>query len=383
MDTKMFRTQQEIIPRKNAAYDGCWLLGIDAGYSSIKGFSPNKIFTVPSYVKKMDSALIFPGKKDILYRDETGTYMVGMTAQEQVSSDDTSDTEAEMFGRNRFRNKKFLIQVMTGIAIGMMDNAVCTRDPSKPVLVQTGLPPADMLQYESAIKKAFSTPCSFQLKIGEQGWQKFDIRIKPEHVFVVPQPSGTLYSIMVDKEGKYLSTARSIMQKNILIVDAGFSTFDPYGLANRKVVLSESFRNLGMNRILQETSKLIYKELGEDIRVAAMQKLLGKGSFKVLDEETMQEKDVLLGPYLNEANQLVCSESLETLKSVTNFFRDYDQMVLTGGTCASWFPLYREYLSKMRIEVVAGNQNDNLPMMYSNVRGYYMLRMMALKAGGF
>ena len=37
-----------------------------------------------------------------------------------------------------------------------------------------------------------------------------------------------------------------IMEKNIIIADIGFGTFDPYGVVNREKVLEESINNLGM-----------------------------------------------------------------------------------------------------------------------------------------
>jgi len=44
MNVRSFRTPQEIIPRKNAVLGNSWLIGIDAGFSSLKGFAPNKFF---------------------------------------------------------------------------------------------------------------------------------------------------------------------------------------------------------------------------------------------------------------------------------------------------------------------------------------------------
>ena len=76
----------------------------------------------------------------------------------------------------------------------------------------------------------------------------------------------------------------------------GFGTFDPYGLINRKLVLKESLSNIGMRRILSETSALLRDLYGEDIRVPAMQKFLEKGYVDVLDEETMQSESVPIAP---------------------------------------------------------------------------------------
>ena len=74
IDTKTIRTQQEIIAKRNMTLPKKWILGIDAGFSSLKGFAPNKYFCFPSFAHKLDSELQIVNEKDILYRDESGTW---------------------------------------------------------------------------------------------------------------------------------------------------------------------------------------------------------------------------------------------------------------------------------------------------------------------
>ena len=101
IDTKTIRTQQEIIAKRNMALPKKWILGIDAGFSSLKGFAPNKYFCFPSFAHKLDSELQVVNEKDILYRDESGTYLVGASAQNQIGSDDTNETEIQDCDRYR------------------------------------------------------------------------------------------------------------------------------------------------------------------------------------------------------------------------------------------------------------------------------------------
>ena len=122
IDTKTIRTQQEIIAKRNMALPKKWILGIDAGFSSLKGFAPNKYFCFPSFAHKLDSELQVVNEKDILYRDESGTYLVGASAQNQIGSDDTNETETELYARNRYANKKFKIVIATGMALGISEN---------------------------------------------------------------------------------------------------------------------------------------------------------------------------------------------------------------------------------------------------------------------
>ena len=74
---------------------------------------------------------------------------------------------------------------------------------------------------------------------------------------------------------------------------------------------------------------------------------------------------------INEINALARKSKTEGLNEV---------LVITGGTGAAWYDMYADYFKGMKgLQVIPGNCNDGLPMMYSNVRGYYMLRYMELK----
>ena len=142
IDTKTIRTQQEIIAKRNMTLPKKWILGIDAGFSSLKGFAPNKYFCFPSFAHKLDSELQVVNEKDILYRDESGTYLVGASAQNQIGSDDTNETETELYARNRYANKKFKIVIATGMALGISENLYGKKSDEQEIVVQTGLPTA-------------------------------------------------------------------------------------------------------------------------------------------------------------------------------------------------------------------------------------------------
>lgn len=385
MDARALRTQQEIIARRNMTLPRKWVLGIDAGFSSLKGIAPNKYFCFPSFARKLEERglLAFSNEKDILYRDESGTYLVGTSAQNQISSDDTNETETELYARNRYSNKKYKVVIATGMAIGISENLYGRKSDEQEIIIQTGLPTAYIAQDKKSIIKAFSEHYVFELKIGMGNWKKYDIQVKPENVYVMPQPAGTLYSVVVDENGHNLPDTKEFFLKNILIADVGFGTFDPYGLINRKLVLKESLSNIGMRRILAETSNSIRNLYGEDIRVPAMQKYLEKGYIDILDEETMQTESIQLAPLVEKASDLVFQEAVSALKNMTNFMRDYDILILTGGTCSLWMKKFVKHFEGMKsLTIIPGNRNDKLPLLYANVRGYYMFCCMNIKAGG-
>lgn len=219
IDTKTIRTQQEIIAKRNMALPKKWILGIDAGFSSLKGFAPNKYFCFPSFAHKLDSELQVVNEKDILYRDESGTYLVGASAQNQIGSDDTNETETELYARNRYANKKFKIVIATGMALGISENLYGKKSDEQEIVVQTGLPTAYITKDKKSIIKAFSEHYVFELKIGTGNWKKYDIQVKPENVSVMPQPAGSLYSVVIDETGHFLPDTKEFFLKNILIAD--------------------------------------------------------------------------------------------------------------------------------------------------------------------
>lgn len=381
MNTAKFRIPQEIVERENAHLTNTWVMGIDVGFSSLKGFCPNKYYSVPSYISRLDRMLTAPADEDIYYEDKSGLYLVGASALRQVHDDDTSNSDADLFARNRYSTKKFQIMVAVGLALGLMDGKYGKHVQDMPIRIQTGLPTAYMAPKDiAAIKKVFSDKHEFRIKLGGEQWYDFQINVPEENISVIAQPSGTLYSILIDRNGNYVPEARNILCSNILIVDAGFGTFDPYAMIDRKLVVKESIPDMGMLRILRETSKMFSTACGEEIRVPALQKYLEKGYKDCVDEENMNSKSIYISEYLKEANRKVCMESIESIKQSTNYLRGYDILVVTGGTGAAWFEIYKEYFKGMRnLQVLPGNKNDSIPMYYANVRGYYMLQLSKLK----
>lgn len=380
MDISNFVTAQEIIPFKYPL-NGTWVISIDIGFSSVKGFCPNSRFCFPSYAKKLDSPLRTDDPDDIYYRDDTGLYLVGINAQEIVTSSDTNDTRS-LFDRNRYFTKDFQIFLRTAYAIGLMENTVMRKASQMPVFIQTGLPAAYLKEDASKIRAAFTTPGKFEIKLGTGKWRRYDMALRNSELSVMSQPAGTLNSIMVSDDGAFRENARQFMAGNILIADAGFGTFDPYGVINRKVALQESIDNLGMKRILEKASEKIYKDYHIDIRIPQMRKYIRAGYFKRTDIRRMKSEKIMLAPYIDAACESVAAESLEKLYDMAGFFQDYDILVLTGGTGAAYLPYYKKALSEMDgLTIIAGNDGNELPIYYANARGYYMTAFRN-KAGG-
>lgn len=377
MDTKAFRTRQEFHHEEHPGGKE-FIIALDAGYSSIKAYYENGFFAFPSYARKIDNSMLqLFNKKDILYRDlETKEmYILGYSAQDMISSTETNDTYSESYARKRYGAKTFKILCNTALGI-----ALERKNDDREIFIQTGLPSS----YEEADKpdliKALSKPSHFEIKVGERPWKEFDLAIKPENIDVMPQPAGSLYSVLINNKGAYMPGARDILFGNCLVMDIGFGTFDFYGIKGRAIACKESTDEMGMRRVLQSTCKKMMSNYSEDVRINALQRNLSTGFFTHLNEDEMKTEDVPLSPLLEEANQEIFEEAMEKARGITSSFRDYKYLIITGGTGAAWIDKIREYLKGMHtLQIIPGNVNDNNSMIYSNVRGYYLYRYAANK----
>ena len=381
MDLKAFNTPQEIIEGKYPVKN-FWIIAVDIGFSSVKGLAPNKRFCFPSYVKKMNSSLMSIDEEDIYYRDKDGTYLIGTKAQDLVRADDTNDTDSS-FDRNRYFTKEFVILARTAVAIGLMNNEERPNQGQLRPFVQTGLPAADLKADAPTIKAAFSQPGTYEIKIGSGKWLQFENTLKSSDINVTSQPAGTLNSILFDDNGEPRKQARQIMEKNIIIADIGFGTFDPYGVVNREKVLEESINNLGMKRVLEVASEYIYKEFNMDIKIPQMRKCMKDGYFKIVDIQQMTSKKIPLDNYIERACKEVATQAATKLYEMAGYFQDYDILVVTGGTGAAWFDYFKEALAGMEdLEIIPGNDGNELPIYYANARGYYMSAYRRLRKAG-
>lgn len=372
MNTNQFRTKQEFKKNADIPKGKKFVIGLDIGYSAVKCFYEKGYFCFPSYVRKLDSDLFIYGEQDILYRDmETGNqYIIGRTAQEMISTSETNVTESELFSRNRYRSKSF--KILCNIAMAF---ALDCKNDEREIVVQTGLPSAYEKADTPAIKKALLKPAHFQLKIGTGEWKEYNFSVEEKNIFVMPQPSGSLYSALIRQDGTYMPDAKRILFSNILVMDIGFGTFDYFGIKKQKPVCKESVDDVAMKQVLKETSNRIMDALHEEIRVPAMQSALGTGLITCIDMDAMKSEEKPLAPFLEDANNKVFRDAIESAYNITGGFLDYNYILVTGGTGEAWLEKNKDYFSGLKtVKVITGNGNDHLPMIYSNSRGYYMYR---------
>lgn len=374
--TKDFKTQTILQPRQNPTLDDFWGIAIDIGYSSVKIFSPNVVASFPSFAKKVeygkaDNPIGTLEKTNIAYRDEKGNeYFVGASAQDSVGIMDSDSSTANLYVQNRYYTPEFKVIARVGLALGMIKNQY-GNPQGKTLCVQTGLPPEYIKTDTDDLVSVLAGQHDFSIKLGSNDWMSFSFYLDEENIMqIMPQPMGTLTSICVDRTGGYTNNARKYSSSNALIFDPGFGTLDTFEIKNSYVRSFKTWSDLGMKRVLEETAKEIYDKYNQNIPVPAMQKLLGDGYFRTKGKEI---KRVDFADILEEASRRVCNEALSVVDGFYNRLEDKDYLIVTGGTGAAWFNYIKEhYAYNEELVVISGAENDSIPPIFSNVRGYYM-----------
>ena len=379
--TKSFRTKTEFTKRKNAKVKGKWHIALDIGYSSVKTFSPNSISIFPSYARKVSSSFSFittPPAEAILYRDDVTSQMwiVGEVAQNMIEAGDTNDSENILYSRDRYYDEMFLVIARCGMGLGLIANEHGKPDNDE-IFLQTGLPEM-YLEDESVLKEALSGDHKFSLKIGAGPWTNYEVKLPESHIFVMSQPRGTLYSVCVNDDGKPTADAEELLNKNMIVFDGGFGTLDLFYMRNGShddgvKNNGETYSDLGMKRVLQVASQMIYEQFKVSIPVPSMQKYLEEGVVRYFDKRKLEAKDYSIDEVIENASSKVCKEAIARLTAGVDF-GNFRAMIITGGTGEAWFDQMNDRLKAAGVTIIPGNRNDGLPFVYSNVRGYYLYR---------
>lgn len=381
IDTQRYKTKTYIKERVNTSADGKWVIAADVGYSGVKVMSPTLCVCFPSFASRIteDRGVMGDvGDNYIIYTDlSTGEkWLVGQYAQDAISDRDTSVTEEALFGRERYEDPMFKVVIRTALGFGLSRGNGGSPD-GKELHIQTGYPPAYELDGEELVN-AFSGEHWFSLQVGNARAKEFHLTIDKNRIHLMAQPMGTLFSVSVDNDGIPVKEMRSLFKRNVIVFDAGFGTLDLFPIRNGRLEKSQTNQNLGMKRVMQETCRKLQKS-GVNVSVPALQKYLSTGMARYHTRTT--SKNVPFTDQLRECTDAVCSEAISWMTQMFPLY-EYDYLIITGGTGAAWDAKIREELKDMEtLTIIDGNCNDTLPLIFANVRGYYLYRTSKLKGG--
>lgn len=379
INTIDFKEKTQIIERKNPSVnDKNWLMAIDLGFGGIKGFSENKVYSIPNFVRKIEnftSLIGTPADNDIYYRDTKGdVWAVGETAQALITSGEATESAAVIYGRNRYYTPDFMIKAEVSLGMGLFVNQY--GDPNgKTVIVQTGLPPRYIKEDSVYLREVLEGHHSFDLKVGQSSWKHFEFDLSGGNIKIMPQPMGSLYSAILDNNGNWTPDSADILSLNVHVWDGGFKTFDVFSIVKHVPQGNgETFEDFGMKQVFQKTADKIMQEYHKEIQVYAMQTMLNEGEFKTFNPKTRTSTKISFANMLEEASKEVCMEMINSMDSVYNHFLDLDCIIVTGGTGAAWYDMISTELAGMDgLKIFSANKNDtSLSSIFSNARGYYL-----------
>ena len=378
--TQDFKTKSLFYNRKNDTVSHFNQVALDIGYSSVKGFSPLSVFCFPSFVKKVGAGGLLAIKSaspdDILYKDlETNeVWMVGSLATDSITPNESNYSTAELFGRNRYASPHFYIPARVGLAFGLKN-----YNPENPVHLQTGLPPKYLGDTE-LLKEALAGEYHFAVKRGSNPWEEFHFTLLEENIEVTSQPKGTLYSLAYDNHGHKAMNADKMLGSKLIIFDAGFETLDLFEINQGSVDGEETVTECGMRQVFIETTNTIKKQFGIEIPIPVLQQYLKTGTFRKFDRKSLQSVNEPFGNILEESNNLVCDNAITQIRALYNDMLYHDYLVIAGGTGEAWLNRISDKFKGLEtLKCISGTQNDTLPSIFSNVRGYYMYQLNLLR----
>ena len=291
-----------------------------------------------------------------------------------MSDSDAMNFENEMYDRNRYNTQSFKALMLTGLGIAVLNNS-CGQYQGEPIVVQTGLPPRYMKQDSSELKDALEGSYEFSINIGGKGYKHISLTIYRENIIIMPQPMGSLYSVITKNDGtRAENDTRLFSSQDTLILDPGFKTVDTFHIVSGYNESSQTFDNLGMYEIYSRISREIEEKHHTYISISRLPKVLRRGQFMVTNQKAHTRTAVDVSEMLERHSKDVCKETIAKLDETYNYLQDIQNLVITGGTGSAWFGQIREtYKDFGELDVLAANRYDEtLPNTYSNVRGYYL-----------
>ena len=391
INTKAFKTRSEIIEKKlpringNNQYKGKTIVALDIGYSGVKGASPNRVFTFPSYAKKTPKDLDVVGKvrpSDIQLRnDKTGEcWLVGQAAETMMDQVDIeSTTDASLYTRYRYDSEVFKVLAMTGMALGLWGTG-----SGNDIYLQTGLPATYKDRDEGKIVSALCGDYAVSIKVGSGDWVPFQFTLDENHIDVMEQPQGTLCATAYDN-GVVSQMGKDILRSNSIILDIGFGTEDIFSIRSGYKNAHQTYSDTGMRAVFEAVIKQLqadHKNYALETKIFELQRYMENGEVPYFDADEFQMHNLPFADILEEKNRELCDKSIRRLMQDYGNLVGYNYLIVTGGTGESRFEQIKEMLSGLpTLQVLPGNLNtQDLAFSYSNVMGYYMLRHAKLAA---
>lgn len=381
MGTTLYKTKTIIMPTEmprivgNNQFKGTTIVAIDGGYSSVKGCSTLKSFCFPSYAKRISKDTQILGELEeasILLKDNKtqSFWAIGELAEKMMNKEDLdSTTDKYLFDRYRYQTDIYKIIMTAGLGIALIGTSA-----NNDVYLQTGLPSAYEKDDSEELISILQGDYDFEIKVGNAEYIPIKVTLPSSNIHVMEQPKGTMYSCLYSHSGIPIIENKSITTKRTIIQDIGFGTEDIFNIRNNISCGSKTYSDTGMKAVFEEVLDNINREYHTSFKIFEFQKFLESGKLSYFDRKSFSAKDIEFEELLYQTNNKLCSKSINRLLQENGNLMDYDYLIVTGGTGESRYNQTKELLKGLsHLQVIPGNIGDKrFPIMFSNVRGYYM-----------
>lgn len=299
---------------------------LDLGNKQTKLYSERGAVVLPStiaYKKMVDGRFAFgtPDDVDTYQSSRADDSFYWGKGVYQFQSETLADTLG-FTGRYDLDNFKNIAEFSLG---RLAMNYPEFIDKVQPVTITVGLPSGDFT--ETNIKKMIKQFMGQHLVTVNE--QPYTIRV--EHVHVIPQPIGTLYSLMADDKGKVIDA--ELAHKRVAVIDDGGGTLLADQFSNFSFdELHRAQFETGVSLLYKQIAKAINQEhnLNSDVHVIEQALREGESShkyqYKQSDNNIFDITD-LVERTVNFYTKTLCERVYSTFDNLA----DIDVLVFTGG----------------------------------------------------
>lgn len=329
------------------------LIGLDAGNKQTKIKNSDKTMVIPSYFlnskavgtrfNNTNPEGVYEFKSD---RDED-SYFWGKNIHAMHHDAETTET---LTYDNRYENLPF--QLLCDFALGLAVKDLSElKDGFIAIDVYSGLPTSDYLEQDKI--DSFKSAIMGEHNVTIDGQE---IKIKVNHLSILPQPIGSLYDQMLDNRGYMIEDRADLMSSNVGIIDVGGGTvlIDTLSQFNLDPLKRHQF-NSGVNEL--------YAKIAAQIGDVSVHQLAINIRNRDFIYKKSKRKQFDFEDVFNSVSDAFNKDLVTRMKTTFKSMDDLDYIIFTGGGSQL---LDRDYiLSEFKDSIILKDAE------ISNVNGFY------------
>jgi len=324
------------------------IIGLDVANSTIKVWTDgDKNLRYRNTIKTInDAGLVFSFKTN---------YQMHVYNKEVYEVGDISAMGSGGRGKARYNSSQFKIEAIIGIT------SIMEPGKHEKIRLVTGVPSS--LAKNVAVVEELKRNLVGSHNVKSVKWDKVDeITFDIVEVIVVPQPLGTMYNYVFDKDSGELN--QKLLEQRAIVIDIGWGTLDLAILESSRVRSTFSFEVGTSDYIfgLQEEVNTKYPEANiyslnpHQLDLALLESYIVETPFGNFDLEKLAEKH----------KEIQARRVYEAVMGLGLEFNKLYKIILTGGGSILYQKYLREMFNDPRLVI-----QENAVM--ANVYGFYLL----------